>query len=98
MCWLGVLREGGVALGLAIVAFIWFGLSRTRTESIRPINQRHMTVTELLTILGVSLVLYGISLPPVISGPHRRRSPLPPASGVVPQADEGSKGAVSAEN
>lgn len=69
----------GIAPACAFVAVIWFAVSRTRTLALYPMNRKRITVVELLTILAICLILHGLTLPAVQSGPHRRRAaPAPP--------------------
>ena len=63
----------GVSLSCAVVVIAWFALSRTKAQTFYPFNRKQMTVVELLTILSVGFILYGLTLPAVQSGPHRRR-------------------------
>jgi len=63
----------GIAPSCAVVAIAWFVLSRTKTPSFYPFNRNRMTIVELLTILSICVILYGLTLPAVQSGPHKRR-------------------------
>lgn len=70
----------GIAPACGFVAATWFALSRTKTPSLYPINRQRMTVVELLTVLAICFILYGLTIPAVQSGPHRRR-PIPATPG-----------------
>ena len=66
----------GAAFDFAGIACVWFALSRTSISSLLPINARRLTITELLTLLGLCAILYGFSLPAVSFIP-RGQPPAP---------------------
>jgi len=75
----------GIAPASAVVAFAWFALSRTKSPAFNAINRQRMTVVELLTIISICLILHGLTIPAVHSGPHPRRPAGTPATGTVIQ-------------
>ncbi len=75
----------GIAPASALVAVAWFALSRTKAPAFNAINRQRMTVVELLTIITICLILHGLSIPAVQSGPHPRRPVGPPAAATLIQ-------------
>lgn len=73
----------GIAPALAFVALAWFALSRTRTPAFHVFNRQRMTVVELLTITTICLILHGLTIPAVRTGPHHRRPFGAPAASPV---------------
>ena len=63
----------GIIPSCAVIAVVWFVLSHTKTKSFNPFNRQPMGVVELLTILSICVILFGLTLPGGQSGPHKRR-------------------------
>ncbi len=81
----GLARQLGV-LGLIasfdlIVAFLGFS-SVLKITQLCGVRIRQLNFLEFLVLVTICVVLHGLQLPAVISGPHRRRGPTP----VNPQA------------
>lgn len=70
----------GFAVGYGLSLFSWYGAARTRSPAFWPISNRPLTLTELVTLMAIGLILTGLTLPAVQSGPHPRRlAPAIPA-------------------
>lgn len=80
-----VFGHRGIAPASAIVAIAWFALSRTKSPAFHAINRRRITVVELLTMITICLILHGLTIPAVQSGPHPRRHAEPPAAATATQ-------------
>lgn len=78
----------GDAFLLAMLSLLWFVVSRTEHDSLRPINNYRLTFAELLTLLGLCVIMYGISLPTVSSIP-RGVAPASVAPTVATTQDDG---------
>jgi hypothetical protein len=61
----------GIALVFMAGAAHWFVLSRLSNPALRPINLRPITIVELLTLVAIACILYGLSIPAVSTQPRR---------------------------
>ena len=66
----------GIALVIMAGAVHWFALSRLSNPALRPINCRPITIVELLTLVAIACIVYGLSIPTVSTQPRR---PVPVA-------------------
>jgi hypothetical protein len=66
---------------LSMIAIAWYFLSRVPFPSLRPINSQRLTLSELIVLLVICFVLYGVSLPPVNTRPRGQ----PPVTAPAPQ-------------
>ena len=78
----------GVAPSCALVALLWFTVSRTQTSALYPMNRQRMTWIELLTILAICFILFGLSDSGVQSQPRIRRA-VPVVPGPVTPGNVG---------
>ena len=60
-------------------------MSFTKTQMFRPLNNKPLTVAEMLTVFAVCTMLHSLTLPAVTSQPHPRRIAPAPAFPVVTQ-------------
>lgn len=75
----------GFAVGYGLSLYSWYVAARTRSPSFWPISIRPITLTELATLIAIGVILTGLTLPAVQSGPHPRRPAPAPASPAVIQ-------------
>ena len=99
-CWVAVIAASWLAFGVSglpatagLIAISWFVFSRSSNPRFYPINRKRMTVIDLLIILAICAILYGLTLPAVGSGQHRR--PVVPAVPSGTNATQANGGAES---
>jgi|688.fasta_scaffold54976_6 hypothetical protein len=75
----------GFVFGIDFVVVLWILASFSGARSLRPFSNRHLSIAEIATMAAICLILHGLAMPAVQSGPHRRRATtpvtVPPASG-----------------
>ena len=70
----------GFAVGMYIAAGSWWALSFTRKPTFRPLSNRRLKSSEVLTLLAICFVLHCLAMPAVQSNCQgRRRPPATPA-------------------
>lgn len=75
----------GFVFGIDFVIVLWILASFSGSRSLRPFSNRHLSIAEIATMAAVCLILHGLAMPAVQTGPHRRRATtpvtIPPTSG-----------------
>ncbi|XZE18256.1 hypothetical protein SH449x_003544 [Pirellulaceae bacterium SH449] len=81
------LTDSSIALGAVVCS--WFALSRSASPLILPINSYRLTLADLLTLLTICGILYGLSIPSGASIPRGRLQPNAPVPIPTQPADGG---------
>ena len=75
----------GFAFGIDLSVLLWILASFSNLRALRPFSNRHLSITEIVTMAAICLVLHGLAMPAVHSGPHHRRTTTP--APIAPAAD-----------
>ena len=81
----------GFAFGVDVCVLLRTLASFSKFQFFRPFSNRCLSITEIGTLVALCLILHGLALPAVQSGPHRRRTATPavatPISGETTPSD-----------
>ena len=64
----------GFAIGVDICVVLWILASFSKSQALRPLSNRQLSITEIGTLVAICFILHGLAMPAVQSGPHRQRN------------------------
>ena len=71
----------GFFFGVDFSVALWILASFSGSKALRPLSNRHLSITEILTLAAICLIMHGLAMPAVQSGPHPRRATTPATTG-----------------